>query len=73
VGGTPENGKILLALDASVSARKVIDYVSAMVDSSQWDVTLFHAIRDIDRSNIQKTEQIISSLYRRFLRRPPFI
>jgi nucleotide-binding universal stress UspA family protein len=64
VGGTPKIGKILLALDASVSARKVIDYVSAISDSSRWEVTLFHVIRDVDRTNIQKTEQIMSSLFK---------
>lgn len=64
VGGTPKIGKILLALDASVGSRKAIDYVSAVVDSSQWEVTLFHVIRDVDRTKMQKTEQIMSSLFK---------
>jgi nucleotide-binding universal stress UspA family protein len=64
VGGTPKIGKILVALDASEGAKKAIDYVCAMVDSSSWEVTLFHVIRDADKTKMQKTEQIMASIFK---------
>ncbi len=64
VGGTPKAGKILVAIDASVGAKRAIDYVADVVDSSNWEVTLFHVIRNIDQKKIQKTERIIGSIFR---------
>ncbi|MGV7223323.1 MAG: hypothetical protein ACQ9MH_17565 [Nitrospinales bacterium] len=57
VGGTPKIGKILVAIDTSVGAMRAIDFVGAMVDSSHWEVTLFNAIRDINRKELHKTEK----------------
>jgi nucleotide-binding universal stress UspA family protein len=45
VGGTSQIGKILVAIDASEGAMRALDYIGAMVDTSHWKVTLFHAIR----------------------------
>jgi nucleotide-binding universal stress UspA family protein len=64
VGGTPKAGKILVAIDASVGAKRAIDHVAEVVDSSSWEVTLFHVIRNIDHKRIQKTEKIIGSIFR---------
>jgi nucleotide-binding universal stress UspA family protein len=48
VGGTPEAGKILVALDASEEAMGTVDYVTTMVDGTDWGITLFHVIRGLD-------------------------
>ncbi|MCJ7539405.1 MAG: universal stress protein [Desulfobacterales bacterium] len=64
VGGTPQIGKILVAIDASERANRAIDYVGAMVDSSHWEVTLFHVIRDIDRKKLHKTEKIMAAIFK---------
>lgn len=64
VGGTPQTGKILVAIDASERAKRVIDYVGAMVDSSHWEVTLFHVIRDIDRKKLHKTEKLMAAIFK---------
>lgn len=63
VGGTPQIGKMLVAIDTSEGARRAIDYVGTMVDSSHWEVTLFHVIRDIDRKNLNKTEKNMASIF----------
>lgn len=65
VGGTPKVGKILVAIDASEGAKRTIDYVADMVDSSYWKVTLFHVIRNIDRKKMQKTEKIMASIFKK--------
>ena len=57
VGGTPEIGKILVAIDASEGAMRAIDYVGDMVDSSHWEVTLFHAIRDFHTEELYLAEK----------------
>ena len=48
VGGTPEAGKILVALDTSEEAMGTVDYVGTMVDGTDWGITLFHVIRGLD-------------------------
>lgn len=48
VGGTPEAGKILVALDTSEEGMGTVDYVGAMVDGTDWGITLFHVIRGLD-------------------------
>ena len=48
VGGAPEAGKILVALDTSEEAMGTVDYVGTMVDGTDWGVTLFHVIRGLD-------------------------
>jgi nucleotide-binding universal stress UspA family protein len=64
VGGTPLVGKILVAIDASGCAKRAIDYVGAMADSSHWEVSLFHAIRDIDKNKLNQTEKIMASIFK---------
>jgi len=64
VGGSPQIGKILVAIDASKRAKRVIDYVGTMVDSSKWEITLFHVIRDIDRKKLHETEKSMASIFK---------
>lgn len=63
VGGAPKIGKILVALDASEGAMRSLDYIAAMVDGPDWQFTLFHAIRDLDRKELQRAEKSISSVF----------
>jgi nucleotide-binding universal stress UspA family protein len=48
VGGTPQTGKILVALDTSEEAMRTVDFVGAMVEGAETVVTLFHVIRGLD-------------------------
>ena len=48
VGGKPKPGKILVALDTSKEAMKIVDFVGAMVDGTEREVTLIHVIRALD-------------------------
>jgi nucleotide-binding universal stress UspA family protein len=48
VGGAPEAGKILVALDTSEEAMRTVDYLGTMVDGTDLKVTLFHVIRRFD-------------------------
>ena len=63
VGGTPKIGKILVAIDASEGAMRAIDYVGEMVDSSHWEVTLFHAIRDFHTEELYWAEKSMESAF----------
>jgi nucleotide-binding universal stress UspA family protein len=47
VGGAPEAGKILVAVDTSEEAMATVDYLGTMVDASDWGITLFHVIRGL--------------------------
>jgi len=63
VGGTPQIGKILVAIDASEGAMRAIDYVGDMVDSLHWEVTLFHAVRDLDREELHRAEKSMEYVF----------
>jgi len=62
VGGTPQLGKILVAIDASEGAMRAIDYVGDIVDHSHWEVTLFHAIRDLHTEELYRAEKSMESV-----------
>ncbi|MGA8180966.1 MAG: universal stress protein [Desulfobacterales bacterium] len=64
VGGTPLVGKILVAIDTSEGAKRAIDYIGAMADNSHWEISLFHAIRDIDKNKLDQTEKIMGSIFK---------
>ncbi|MEJ2656363.1 MAG: universal stress protein [Desulfobacterales bacterium] len=64
VGGTPRIGKILVAIDASEGAKRAIDYVGVMADSSHCEITLFHAIRDIEKAKLHQTEKVMASIFK---------
>jgi nucleotide-binding universal stress UspA family protein len=69
VGGTPYTGKILVALDASEEAIRVVDYVGSIVEGSNWKVTLFHVIRAFGdlkteaQEKLHQAEQVIVDLF----------
>ncbi|MFP4516069.1 MAG: universal stress protein [Desulfovibrionales bacterium] len=48
VGGTPGPGKILVCMDTSEGAMKSVDHVASMLDGSEVEVSLFHAVRTFD-------------------------
>ena len=58
VGGTPQAGKILVALDTSEEAMRTVDFVATMVNGSQLEVTLFHAIRLLPEAIAEIKEEV---------------
>lgn len=48
IGGSPQPGKLLICMDTSEWAMKGIDYVGSMLDGSESEVLLFHAVRGFD-------------------------
>jgi len=65
VGGTPNIGKILVAIDASEGAKRAVDYVGETVHSAHWKVTLFHVIREVDRKKNEKSEKVMASIFKK--------
>lgn len=63
VGGNPQSGKILVAIDASKGAMRAVDFVGTMADSTNWEVTLFHAVRGGDREELQKAKKSIEPVF----------
>jgi len=63
VGGTPKIGKILVAIDASEGAMRAIGYVSTLADRLHWEVTIFHAVRDLDREELQQAEKSMENVF----------
>jgi nucleotide-binding universal stress UspA family protein len=63
VGGTSKIGKILIAIDASEGAMRALDYVGDMVDTSHWEVTLFHAIREFDTEKLHRAEKSMEFVF----------
>jgi len=48
VGGSPQPGKYLVALDGSDEAMRAVDYVGTMLAGSECAVTLFHVLRGFE-------------------------
>ena len=48
VGGSPPAGKLLVAVDSSEETMGTVDYVVTMLEGSDWQVTLFHALRGFE-------------------------
>ncbi len=48
VGGSPQPGKYLLAMDGSDEAMRAVDYVGTMLAGSDCTVTLFHVLRGFE-------------------------
>ena len=63
VGGTPQIGKILVAIDASEGAMRAVDYVGTVVNNTDWEITLFHAVRVLDREELLKAEKSMESVF----------
>jgi nucleotide-binding universal stress UspA family protein len=62
VGGRSQIGKILVAVDASEGAMRARDYTGAMVNTSHWEVTLFHAIREFSAEELHRAEKSMESV-----------
>jgi nucleotide-binding universal stress UspA family protein len=65
VGGTSQIGKILMAIDASEGAMRALDFIGIMADTSCWEVTLFHAIREFDTEELHRAEKSMESVFER--------
>jgi len=63
VGGAPQIGKILVAIDSSKGAMRAVDYVGTMAGSTNCEVTLFHAFRGLDREKLHKAEKSMESVF----------
>jgi nucleotide-binding universal stress UspA family protein len=48
VGHTPQTGKVLIAMDASIGTMKAVDYVGTMLAGRDEQVTLFHVLKGLD-------------------------
>jgi nucleotide-binding universal stress UspA family protein len=48
VGGSPQVGKILVALDTSKESSKVLDFAASMMDITDCEVKLLHVIRGLE-------------------------
>lgn len=69
VGGTPQIGKILVAMDASEGAIRAVDYVGTMMGGIDREITLFHVIRDLDGKILQKAEKTMGDVFEEALSR----
>jgi nucleotide-binding universal stress UspA family protein len=69
VGGTPQIGKILVAMDASEGAIRAVDYVGTMMGGIDRGITLFHVIRDLDGKILQKAEKTMGDVFEEALSR----
>ena len=63
VGGTPQIGKILVAIDASEGAMRAVDYVGTVVNNTDWEIIHFHAVRVLDREELHKAEKFMASVF----------
>jgi nucleotide-binding universal stress UspA family protein len=48
IGGQPQGGKILVALDASEGSLRTVDHVARIIGSGPQEVLLFHVIRSLE-------------------------
>ena len=58
VGGSPQVGKILVAMDTSEEATKVLDFAENMMDITDCEVTLLHVIRGVEAWTAESSEQL---------------
>jgi nucleotide-binding universal stress UspA family protein len=58
VGGSPQVGKILVAMDTSEEATKVLDFAGNMMDITDCEVTLLHVIRGVEAWTAEASEQL---------------
>lgn len=64
VGGTPQVGRILVALDTSKGAMKAVDYVGTVGNAPNLEVTLFHAVRTLDEAILDRAEESMDSVFK---------
>ncbi len=58
VGGSPQDGKILVALDTSEETTKVLDFAGNMMDMTDCEVTLLHVIRGLEFWTEDSSEEL---------------
>jgi nucleotide-binding universal stress UspA family protein len=58
VGGSPQVGKILVAMDTSEEATKVLDFAESMMDITDCEVTLLHVIRGVEAWTAEASEEL---------------
>ena len=63
VGGTPDVGKILVGLDPSEGAMKAVDYLGSILDGTDLEITLFHAVRALDEEMFHDAQESMESVF----------
>ena len=58
VGGSPQDGKILVAMDTSEEATKVLNFAGTIMDITDCEVTLFHVIRGLESWTADASEEL---------------
>jgi nucleotide-binding universal stress UspA family protein len=58
VGGSPQVGKILVAMDTSEEATKILDFAGNMMDITDCEVTLLHVIRGMEAWTADASETL---------------
>ena len=58
VGGSPQVGKILLAMDTSEEAIKALDFAGNMMDITDCEVILLHVIRGLESWTADASEEL---------------
>lgn len=59
VGGAPQVGKILLAVDGSDEAMRTVDFAATMLQGTEWEITLFHVLRGFEWLSIGHEEAFV--------------
>ena len=58
VGGSPQVGKILVAMDMSEEATKGLDFAGTMMDITDCEITLLHVIRGLESWTEDASEEL---------------
>jgi nucleotide-binding universal stress UspA family protein len=58
VGGSPQVGKMILAMDTSEEAMKALDFAGTMMDITDCEVTLLHVIRGLESWTADASEEL---------------
>ena len=58
VGGSPQDGKILVAMDTSEETTKVLNFAGTIMDITDCEVTLFHVIRGLESWTADASEEL---------------
>ena len=66
VGGDPDPGSLVVAVDASEQSNKVLDYLGSFIRHRDFRVTLLHAIRGIQQSPQPSESAELDDLYKAF-------
>ncbi len=63
VGGTPQVGKILVALDTSVGAMRAVHCLGTMLEGADLAIALFHAVRAIDQEMLDRAQEYMKPVF----------